>query len=113
MGNVVAIEQEKPAKKEPARRRSHVAEDPRAELLLVGTDEFGKKVFYFQISVTGLRRRVFGPYRKRSTAIKSINVLLGSVIGGFCDVQNGEQLGAGEIPGMEHLVLPLDLQACR
>ena len=41
MGNVVAIEQEKPAKKGRARKYSIYAEDPRAQFLLVGTNELG------------------------------------------------------------------------
>ena len=112
MGNVVAIEEEKPAKKAPARKSSIYAEDPRAQFLLVGTNELEKREFYFQVNITGLRRRVFGPYCKRSTAIESFDVLLGEVRQAFCDVENGEGLDRAVDRGQEHVPLPLDLRVC-
>lgn len=112
MGNVVEIEQEQPAKKAPARKSSIYAEDPRAQFLLVGTNELGEREFYFQVNMTGLRRRVFGPYYKRSTAIESFDVLLEEVRQAFCDVENGEGLGSGADCGKEVIPLPLDLRVC-
>jgi hypothetical protein len=87
MGNVVAIEQEKPAKKSAAQRYSHFSEDPRAQFLLVGTDEFGTQVFYFQISIIGFHRRIFDPIasaRRRSGPY----VMPQSAMNGFCNMEN-------------------------
>jgi hypothetical protein len=110
MGEVLTIKGEKPAKKAPAQKYSYYSEDPRAQFLLVGTDERRKPVYFFQMNMTGLRRRVFGPYSTRSTAIRSFDVVLGKALEAFCEVLNNDSKGNN---GMEHVALPDDLQVCR
>jgi hypothetical protein len=111
MGNVLTITGENRAKKAPVQKCSYYSEDPRAQFLLVGTDERGKPVYFFQMNITGLRRRVFGPYSTRSTAIHSFDVVLGMALEAFCEVlNNNDQKGNN---GMEHVALPDDLQVCR
>lgn len=109
MGDVLTIQGAQPAKRAPARKYSFYSEDPRAQFLLVGTDERGKPVYFFQLDITGLRRRVFGPYATRSTAIQSFDWVLQQALGSFCDVQNGESNKFKGNNGMEHVALPDDL----
>ena len=77
MGNVVAIQEEKPKKKSPIGKFSYYLEDPKAQYLLMGTDEHGKTVYFFKMRITGLQDRIFGPYDSRSMAVEcSIPCLL-------------------------------------
>jgi hypothetical protein len=114
MGEVLTITGENRAKKASVQKYSYYSEDPRAQFLLVGTDERGKPVYFFQMNITGLRQRVFGPYSTRSTAIHSFDVVLGKALEAFCEVLNNNDLkGNKGNNGMEHVALPDDLQVCR
>lgn len=110
MGNVLTITGEKPAKKAPARKYSYYLEDPRAQFLFTGTDERGKPVYFFQMNITGLRNRVFGPFSTRSMAVESFDAVLGKALEAFCEVLNNDSKGNN---GMEHVALPDDLQVSR
>lgn len=68
-------------------RRRGTPTSPKIHRHNFGPDELGKRAYYFQMSMTGVRRRVIGSYRKRSTAIQSIDVLRRSVRDGFCNVK--------------------------
>lgn len=70
------------------RRASYYAEDRTARYLFVGKDESGKAVYFIRVGVTGLRRRVFGPFRRKSHAIMAFDGLLGQVLEGFIDLAN-------------------------
>jgi hypothetical protein len=108
MGEVLAIAE---ATKKPKRytcRFSAYSENPNAKYLLCGTDDQGKKVFFFRMNVTGLQDRVFGPYSSRSMAIQCFDLVLESVLTSFCEVQN---VGRNKHNGMEHVALPMDLAA--
>jgi len=76
MGNVIAIEEEKPAKKTPARKYSLYAEDPKTQYLLMGVDEQGKTAYFFKMQISGLRDRIFGPYGSRSMAFECFDTVL-------------------------------------
>lgn len=98
------------AKKDPARTHSVYSEDPRAQFLRVGTDARGKHAYFFQMNITGLRPRVFGPYATRSAAIEGFDSMLIAALEAFCDVPNRE---ANALNSMEHIAPPDDLQACQ
>jgi hypothetical protein len=107
MGNVVAIEPEKPAKKAHSRKFSYYLEDPKAQYLLTGTDERGKTVYFFKMHITGLKDRIFGPYDHRSMAVECFDTVLECALESFCEAQNsGRHKGNN---GMEHIALPADL----
>ncbi|MEO7859853.1 MAG: hypothetical protein ABIU05_05320 [Nitrospirales bacterium] len=93
MGNVVAIEQEKPVKKARARKYSLFAEDQKAHYLLRGVDEQGKAVYFFKVQITGLRDRIFGPYDSRSKAIVCFDVVLDAALESFCDAETNGRYG--------------------
>lgn len=69
-------------------RGSHYAEDRTAQYLLVGKDEHGKAVYFIRMNVIGLRRRVFGPFRRKAHAITAFDGFLGHVLEGFTDLMN-------------------------
>ncbi|OAI47492.1 hypothetical protein AYO43_04365 [Nitrospira sp. SCGC AG-212-E16] len=69
-------------------RASYYAEDRTARYLLVGKDERGKTVYFIRVGVTGLRRRVVGPFRRKGQAIMAFDELLGRVLEGFVDLAN-------------------------
>jgi len=69
-------------------RASHYAEDRTARYLLVGKDEHGKAVYFIRMGVIGLRRRVFGPFRRKGHAIMAFDGFLGHVLEGFSDLMN-------------------------
>jgi hypothetical protein len=50
---------------EPPCRSSQTLEDHRAKYLLSSINERGHRVWFYQVEVTGLHRRVFGPYRPK------------------------------------------------
>ena len=108
MGQIVKIEKEQPLKKQSAKKHPRYREDPRAEFLMTGTNGFGRTVYFFQVSVTGLRRRVFGPFDSRTQAITHFDHVLEVALHAFCDVQNG--VTPYPYGGMEHVELPNDLQ---
>lgn len=108
MGNVLKIESATEAKRHRGRTHSYYAEDPGTAYLLTGLDTQGRPVYYFQLEITGLRKRVFGPYAKRSTAIRLYDSVLEKVLRGYCDVLNdGREEG---YVGMEHVEAPEDLK---
>ena len=108
MGNVVAIQEQKPAKKSRSREFSYYSEDPNAQYLLTGTDEFGKTVYFFKISITGLQDRIFGPYNSRAKAVECFdNVLIGA-LESFCTCNTIERNDKSN-HGMEHIALPTNL----
>ena len=91
---------------------SRSCEDRCARFLLSGTDEVGKRVYFFQVHITGLRQRIFGPYDTRSTAIESYDFFLFAVKEAFCNVMNGDSNDANESAD-EYLSLPKDLDVCQ
>ena len=101
MGEILAIAEERPAKKERVRRVSTKVEIPKSKYLFTGTDERGKKSYFFKIQVTGLHDRIFGPYVTRSKAVECFDDVLEAALDSFCAAQNSG--------GMEHLPLPEDL----
>jgi hypothetical protein len=108
MGEVLAIAEEMKQPKRSTCRCSAHSENPNAKYLLCGTDDQGKKVFFFRMNVTGLQDRVFGPYSSRSMAIHCFDLVLETVLTSFCEVQN---VGRNKHHGMEHVPLPTDLAA--
>ena len=106
MGNVVAIEKEKPAKKAPPRKCSHWAEDPKAKYLLSGVDQHEKTVYFFKMQVTGLQVRIFGPYDSRAMAVECFDVVLDGALESFLEVEN---IGRTGNSGMERVALPENL----
>lgn len=87
-------------------QHSVYSEDPKAQYLFTGTDEHGREVYFFQMDVTGLRKRIFGPYSTRAKAIRCFDEVLSSVHEAFCEIQNMERF---KNSGMEHIELPKDL----
>jgi hypothetical protein len=87
--------------------RSAYCEDPKAQYLFSGTDETGKKVYFFKMNITGLRNRIFGPYSTPSLAVKGFDTVLGEALQAFCEVTNVHSGRSFE--GMEHVALPNDL----
>jgi hypothetical protein len=83
------------------RRASYYADDRTARYLLVGKDERGKAVYFIRFGVTGLRRRVFGPYRSKGHAIQDFDRLLGGVLNAFTDVANENAGGSNCGPMIE------------
>src|ERR1700674_4019612 len=83
--------------KNPAQKYSHYLEDPRAQFLCVGTDAFGKRAYFFQMNITGLRPRVFGPYVTRSAAIEAFDAMLIAALEAFCEVPNNDVNGSNSM----------------
>lgn len=107
MGNVVAIQEEKPKKKSLSGKFSYYLEDPKAQYLLMGTDEHGKTVYFFKMRITGLQDRIFGPYASRSMAVECFDTVLIAALESFCNVQ---PVGGNKANnGMEHIALPTAL----
>jgi hypothetical protein len=106
MGNVVAIEEKNPVKKAGGRQLSYYSEDPNAQYLLTGTDEYGKTVYFFKINITGLQDRIFGPYDSRSMAVENFDVVL-EALQSFCEMHASR--GCKGNNGMEHIALPTNL----
>lgn len=107
MGNVVAIQEEKPAKKSGSRKFSYYSEDPNAQYLFTGTDEWGKTVYFFKMHVTGLQDRLFGPFDNRTMAVENFDVVLAGALQSFCEMDiSGRRKGNN---GMEHIALPTNL----
>ena len=80
---------DKAQKKEIRNRRvSYMAEDRTARYLLVGEDESGKTIYYIRVGVTGLRRRLFGPFSKKGHAIDAFDGLLCGVLQALTDAAN-------------------------
>ena len=107
MGNVVAIEQEKPAKKSagtPTSPKIH-----RHNSYSSAPMNSGRKCFTFRSALPGFAggylipiasaRRRSGPY-----------VVPQSAMDGFCNVENRDGVDATEDHGREYLTLPLDLR---
>lgn len=61
-----------------------------ARYLLAGKDENGKKVYFIRVGVTGLRRRVFGPYRRKGHAIMVFDERLAVVLEAFVNRANAD-----------------------
>ena len=93
--------------KEPSRTFSYYSEDPKAQYLLMGADDRGKTVYFFKMHMTGLHKRIFGPYDSRSMAIDGYDTVLQSALESFCNVQNSGR-GKGN-NGMEHIAVPDNL----
>jgi hypothetical protein len=74
------------------RRTSYYVDDRTARYLLVGKDERGKAVYFIRVGVTGLRRRVFGPYRSKGQAILAFDGVLGGVLQAFIDLANEDAI---------------------
>ena len=91
------------ATKEPSRKFSYYLEDPKAQYLLMGTDERGKTVYFFKMQIIGLKDRVFRPYARRSMAIDGFDTVLGGALESFCNVQNvGRHRGRDGAPCVAH-----------
>ena len=73
------------------RRASYYAEDQTVPYLFVGKDKSGKAVYFIRVGVTGLRPRVFGPFRRKGDAIMAFDGLLGQVLEGFMDLANASE----------------------
>ena len=97
---VLKMESGATAKKESSRKCSHYSEDPKARYLLTGTDAHGKPIYFFKMHITGLKDRLFGPYKSRSLAVTGFDTVLGAAREAFVDVQNL----AGE--NVEHIAIP-------
>lgn len=69
-------------------RRSYYAEDRTARYLLAEKDEHGTAAYFIRIGVTGLRQRVFGPFRIKSDAVVAYDVLMSRIVEAFIDVAN-------------------------
>ena len=87
------------------RRASYYADDRTARYLLVGKDERGKAVYFIRIGMTGLRRRVFGPFRRKSQAIMAFDGLLGRVLEAFVDLANEDAIS--EVGNQARLMIEL------
>jgi len=85
-------------------RRSYYQEDLSAKYLLVRTDERRKAAYFIRVHITGLRARVFGPFRRKSDAIRAFDSVLKNVLQAFCDFGNEVDEHAGN--GREHVELP-------
>lgn len=86
MGNVVAIEQEWPAKKSGNRKFSHYLESSKTKYLFTGMDNEGKPAYFFKMHITGLQDRIFGPYDSRSMAVECFDTVRIAALESFCDV---------------------------
>lgn len=69
-------------------RASFYAENRTAPYLLARKDEHGKRVYFIRVGMTGLHRRVLGPYRKKSRAIKAFDGLLVALLDAFDNAAN-------------------------
>ncbi|MEO8048665.1 MAG: hypothetical protein ABI684_15375 [Nitrospirota bacterium] len=106
MGNVVAIEQDKPSKKAWNRKFSLYLENAESDYLLTGTDQRGKTGYFFKMNITGLQERIFGPYDSRSMAVECFDRVLEAALEAFCVVQGEGRMATS---GMEHIALPTNL----
>ena len=106
MGKVVAIEQEQPAKKVWNRKYSHYSENTKIQYLLTGTDNRGRKAYFFTMHITGLQDRIFGPYDSRSMAVECFDTVLEAALESFCEASGH---GSMATSGTEHIALPADL----
>ncbi len=108
MGNVVAIQEEKPKKKSRSGKFSYYLENPKTEYLFTGTDEQGRTVFFFRMHITGLYDRIFGPYVRRSMAVECFDNVLVAALESFCNCQAFGRTDKGN-NGMEHIAIPTDI----
>lgn len=108
MGNVVAIQEEKPKKTAPSRRFSYYLENPKTEYLFTGTDEHGRTLYFFKMHITGLYDRIFGPYASQSMAVECFDNVLIAALESFCNCQTTGRTNKGN-SGMEHIAIPKDL----
>jgi hypothetical protein len=89
MGKLLALDGQPVAPPKPdSRQVSHLVEDRSARFLLAGVDETGKRFWFIRIRTTGFYERRFGPFQRRSDAIKSYDYLLENVLQALCDVSN-------------------------
>ena len=72
----------------PPCRASHNLEDHRAKYLLSSINERGQRVWFYQVEVTGLHRRVVGPYRRKSDAIEGFDLFLNGALQTLCECWN-------------------------
>jgi hypothetical protein len=74
--------------KPPPCRSSQNLEDRQAKYLLSSVNERGQRVWFYQVEVTGLHRRVFGPYRRKSDAIEGFDLFLNGALQALCECWN-------------------------
>ena len=84
-------------------RSSHNLEDQRAKYLLSSVNERGQRVWFYHVEVTGLHRRVFGPYRRKSDAIEGFDLFLNGALQTLCECWNQV---TGHDGGMVFIQLP-------
>jgi hypothetical protein len=89
---------------EPLCRSSQNLEDGRAKYLLSSINERGQRVWFYQVEVTGLHRRVFGPYRRKSDAIEGFDLFLNEALKTLCECSN--QVTGHDNGGMAFIQLP-------
>ena len=89
--------------RETSCRSSQNLEDHRAKYLLSSVNERGQRVWFYQIEVTGLHRRVIGPYRRKSDAIEGFDLFLNGALQTLCECWNQV---AGHDDGMVFIQLP-------
>lgn len=89
MGEVKAINPGAIASAKPDRRRvSQFVEDPSAPFLLAATDQNGKRCWFIRCRVMGLYERRFGPFMRRSEAIKGFDEFLDGAIDALTNTYN-------------------------
>jgi hypothetical protein len=72
----------------PPCRSSQNLEDHRAKYLISRVNERGQRVWFYQVEVTGLHRRVFGPFRRKSDAIEGFDLFLDGALQALCECWN-------------------------
>ena len=89
MGKLIAIDgQPVSTPKRERRHASRCIEDRSARFLLAAVNKHGQCCWFIRLRTTGLYERRFGPFRRRSDAIKNYDYFLEGVLQTLCDVSN-------------------------
>lgn len=92
-------------------RRSYYAEDRTFPFLFQTTNQHGKRDYFVRVLVTGLRGRLFGPFRSKGAAIAAYDALLRRVLEAMNDAANEDMDEAHGNNGREMIELPGQLKA--
>ena len=103
MPSAVAKNSKPGSRKKSEMLGSKTLEKHKDQLLFADVKNGEQVQYYFQVDVTGLRRRMFGPFETEAEAIEHFDGLLQDVLEAFCDVAN-------ESGACEHIVPPSDLK---
>ena len=90
MGKVLSLTGEEPpqVEKKAAPRRAVCAEEPESTFLLQRKDEQGRTWYFFDCRISGLHRRVFGPFTTKQGVYALADLVLNEALEALCECQN-------------------------